>query len=189
MMAKEKQMKKNVKPEQKPVTTIIGQDTVIGGTLTVENSVRIDGTIIGGITASGTVILSPSGKVTGNVVSENMVVAGTVEGDMWIKEKVSISETGRVHGDITTKVLSIDEDAIFQGMSIMTREVEVPEQEKIAAQPTQHKIEDKTAAKTEENKAAVDQAEDMAATTDKTKGVSEENQAETKSTEDKTNTQ
>ncbi|HKM22015.1 MAG TPA: polymer-forming cytoskeletal protein [Lachnospiraceae bacterium] len=171
-------MKKNARPEQKPVTTIIGQDTVIGGTLTVENSVRIDGTIIGGITANGTVILSPSGKVTGNVVSENMVVAGVVEGDMWIKEKVSISDTGRVHGDITTKVLSIDEDAIFQGMSIMTREVEAPEQEKIAAAPAQNTIEDKSAKEADKEDTASEEKQSE-------ENQSGENQSEDKQSEDK----
>ena len=120
-------MKKSVKTEQRPVTTIIGQDTVIAGTITVENSIRIDGTLIGGITANGTVMLSNSGIVTGNVVASNAVIAGTVEGDMWIKEKAWIESTGKIHGDITTKILTIDEDAVFQGMSIMTREVEAPE--------------------------------------------------------------
>jgi|GEM_PF-500212 cytoskeletal protein CcmA (bactofilin family) len=120
-------MKKSVKTEQRPVTTIIGQDTVIAGTITVENSIRIDGTLIGGITANGTVMLSTSGIVTGNVVASNAVVAGTVEGDMWIKEKAWIESTGKIHGDITTKILTIDEDAVFQGMSIMTREVEAPQ--------------------------------------------------------------
>ncbi len=178
-------MKKNVRPEQKPVTTIIGQDTVIGGTLTVENSVRIDGTIIGGITANGTVILSPSGKVTGNVVSGNMVVAGTVEGDMWIKEKVSISETGRVHGDITTKVLAIDEDAIFQGMSIMTREVEVPEQEKLATAPAQKTLEDKLAAMPDKNEKAVDKKD--TAETEPEEKSKEEKPSENKQDEKKPN--
>lgn len=119
-------MKKNAKA-QKPVSTIIGADTVIGGSVTTENSLRIDGAIVGGITSKGTVILAPTGQVTGNIVAEYLVVAGTIQGDMWIKERAEFENTANVTGDITTTKLIIDEDAQFHGMSIMAREVEVPE--------------------------------------------------------------
>lgn len=131
----------NVSPDQRAVSTIIGEDTVIGGTITVENSIRIEGAIIGSVTANGTVTISQNGKITGNVVAGNMVVAGTIEGDMWVKEKVTAESTGKIFGDITTKKLTIAEDALFQGMSIMSREVEAPDLEKLTANSTQPKIE------------------------------------------------
>lgn len=120
-------MKKNAKAAQKPVSTIIGADTIIGGSLTTENSIRIDGSVVGGITSKGTVILSPTGKVTGNIVAEFLVVAGTIEGDMWIRERAEFESTADITGDITTTRLIIDEDARFQGMSIMAKEVEIPD--------------------------------------------------------------
>ena len=120
-------MKKNAKASQKSVSTIIGADTIIGGSVTTENSIRIDGSIVGGLTSKGTVILAPTGKVTGNIVADYLVVAGTIEGDMWIKERAEFENTANVNGDITTTRLIIDEDAQFHGMSIMAREVEVPE--------------------------------------------------------------
>ncbi len=120
-------MKKSSKAAQKPVSTIIGADTIIGGSVTTENSIRIDGSIVGGITSKGTVILSPTGKVNGNIVAEFLVVAGTIEGDMWVRERAEFENTANVTGDITTTRLIIDEDAKFQGMSIMAKEVEVPD--------------------------------------------------------------
>ncbi|NLG03740.1 MAG: polymer-forming cytoskeletal protein [Clostridia bacterium] len=131
----------SVSPDQRAVSTIIGEDTVIGGTITVENSIRIEGSIIGSVTANGTVTISQNGKITGNVVAGNMVVAGTIEGDMWVKEKVTAESTGKIFGDITTKKLTIAEDALFQGMSIMSREVEAPDLEKLTANSAQPKIE------------------------------------------------
>lgn len=117
-------MKKNA---QRPVSTIIGADIIIGGSLTTENSIRIDGSIVGGITSKGTVIISKTGKVTGNIVAEFLVVAGTIEGDMWIREKAEFESTCNITGDITTNRLIIEEDAKFQGMSIMAKEVEMPD--------------------------------------------------------------
>ncbi len=120
-------MKKNAKASQKSVSTIIGADTIIGGSVTTENSIRIDGSIVGGLTSKGTVIIAPTGKVTGNIVADYLVVAGTIEGDMWIRERAEFANTSNVNGDITTTRLIIEEDAQFHGMSIMEREVHVPE--------------------------------------------------------------
>ncbi len=131
-------MKKNAKA-QKPVSTIIGADTVIGGSVTTENSIRIDGSVVGGITSKGTVILAPTGQVTGNIAAEYLVVAGTIQGDMWIKERAEFENTANVTGDITTTKLIIDEDAQFHGMSIMAREVEVPELSELTRQSTDTK--------------------------------------------------
>ncbi len=104
------------------ITTFVGSDTVVEGTIITESSVRIDGTLIGGVSAEGVVILSKNGKIKGNIMAENIVVAGVVEGNMQIREKVNVEPTGEVYGDITTKSLLIDEESVFQGNCFMNRE-------------------------------------------------------------------
>lgn len=105
------------------ITTIIGNDTVVEGTIITKSSVRIDGTLIGGVSAEGVVILSKNGKIRGNIMAENIIVAGVVEGNMQIREKVNVEPTGEIYGDITTKKLLIDEESIFQGNCYMNRDV------------------------------------------------------------------
>ena len=105
------------------ITTIVGADTVVEGTIITKSSVRIDGTLIGGVSAEGVVILSKNGKIKGNIMAENIVVAGVVEGNMQIREKVNVEPTGEIYGDITTKSLLIDEESVFQGNCYMNREV------------------------------------------------------------------
>lgn len=107
------------------ITTIVGNDTVVEGTIITKSSVRIDGTLIGGVSAEGVVILSKNGKIKGNIMAENIVVAGVVEGNMQIREKVNVEPTGEIYGDITTKSLLIDEESVFQGNCYMNREVPV----------------------------------------------------------------
>lgn len=107
------------------ITTIVGSDTVVEGTIITKSSVRIDGTLIGGVSAEGVVILSKNGRIKGNIMAENIVVAGVVEGNMQIREKVNVEPTGEIYGDITTKSLLIDEESVFQGNCFMNREVPV----------------------------------------------------------------
>lgn len=104
------------------ITTFVGADTVVEGTIITKSSVRIDGSLIGGVSAEGVVILSKNGKIKGNIMAENIVVAGVVEGNMQIREKVNVEPTGEVYGDITTKSLLIDEESVFQGNCFMNRE-------------------------------------------------------------------
>lgn len=105
------------------ITTIVGSDTVVEGTIITKSSVRIDGTLVGGVSAEGVVILSKNGKIRGNIMAENIIVAGVVEGNMQIREKTNVEPTGEIYGDITTKKLLIDEESIFQGNCYMNRDV------------------------------------------------------------------
>lgn len=104
-----------VKVSNAQIATFIGADTKVEGTVITKTSIRIDGTIIGGVCADGTVVLSKSGQIKGNVIAENIIIAGVVDGNMQITDKTNIEPTGEVYGDITTGRILIDEQSIFQG--------------------------------------------------------------------------
>lgn len=106
------------------ISTFIGVDTTVEGKLITSSSVRIDGTIIGGVIADGTVVLSQSGQIQGNVIAENIIVSGVVDGNMEIRDKVNIEPTGEVYGDITTRKILVDEESVFQGKCNMNRDKE-----------------------------------------------------------------
>jgi len=106
------------------ISTFIGVDTTIEGKLITSSSVRIDGTVIGGVIAEGTVVLSQSGQIQGNVMAENIIVSGVVDGNMEIRDKVNIEPTGEVYGDITTRKILVDEESVFQGKCNMNRDKE-----------------------------------------------------------------
>ncbi len=104
-----------VRVSQTSITTFIGSDTKLEGTLITHSSVRIDGKIVGGVVADGTVVLSQNGEIQGNVMAENIVVAGVIDGNLNISDKTNIEPTGEVYGDINTARVLIDEQSVFQG--------------------------------------------------------------------------
>lgn len=106
------------------ISTFIGPDTTVEGKVITSSSIRIDGTVIGGVIADGTVVLSECGQIQGNVMAENIVVSGLVDGNMEIRDKVNIEPTGEVYGDITTCKILVDEESIFQGKCNMNRNKE-----------------------------------------------------------------
>lgn len=104
-----------VRVNQTSISTFIGADTKIEGTLITHSSVRIDGSVVGGVCADGTIVLSQSGQIEGNVIAENIIVAGVIDGNLSIKDKTNIEPTGEVYGDISTSRILIDEQSVFQG--------------------------------------------------------------------------
>jgi cytoskeletal protein CcmA (bactofilin family) len=104
-----------VRVSQTSITTFIGADTKVEGTLITHSSGRIDGKVVGGVVADGTVVLSSNGEIQGNVMAENIIVAGVVDGNLTIKDKTNIEPTGEVYGDINTTRILIDEESVFQG--------------------------------------------------------------------------
>ncbi len=101
------------------INTIIGDKSQIKGTLTVSESTRVDGVLVGKILSESTVIIGEHGIITGNIEGFDILVAGTVHGNIHASERIRITSTGRVLGDIFTKTLVIDEGASFKGNCLM----------------------------------------------------------------------
>lgn len=113
-----------IKVKTSTITTFIGKDCIVEGKIQTDASLRVDGTFIGDIRSKGVVILTPSGKVVGTIEAENIIVAGIMEGNMSIRDKVNVEPTGQIYGEIVTKKFVIDEESIFQGNCIMNRDGE-----------------------------------------------------------------
>ncbi|MCR5791518.1 MAG: polymer-forming cytoskeletal protein [Lachnospiraceae bacterium] len=110
-----------IRIKESSIRTIISADTRIDGSVTTENSIRLSGTVNGNVSTKGFLIVGNGASVTGNITAESVIVAGRVEGDLNIADKVNIESTGEVYGDIVTKRLLIDEDSIFSGKCTMKR--------------------------------------------------------------------
>ena len=101
------------------INTIIGGNSKIEGLLTAAESTRIDGLLEGKIMSESSVIIGEHGLVRGDIDAVEILVAGTVYGNLRAQERIQLTETGRVLGDIFTKTLVIDEGASFKGQCTM----------------------------------------------------------------------
>lgn len=112
-----------MKKKNTVITTIIGKGAECNGDFTAEGSVRIDGTINGAVKVTGTLILGASGSINGDVEAQSVVIGGEIIGDIVVKDKTELTSTARLIGNITTVLIVIDENAIFQGSCNMNQEV------------------------------------------------------------------
>ena len=65
----EKGIRDKMKEENKELNTIIGKDSVINGKLSIQNSLRIDGRIVGEVLSTGSITIGSNGEVEGDIVA------------------------------------------------------------------------------------------------------------------------
>ncbi|MBP5535381.1 MAG: polymer-forming cytoskeletal protein [Bacteroidales bacterium] len=109
--------------ESGPINTIT-QGTTIKGNITANGDFRMDGVLQGDITLNGKLVVGEKGVVTGNIHCLNANIIGTVEGNITVKELLSLHTTAKVKGDVVINKLSIEPGASFSGTCRMSDEVE-----------------------------------------------------------------
>lgn len=108
--------------ETKEVETIIGEDTIIQGTLKTKGSIRIDGRLEGNIVEASQVIIGVKGYVQGDITAQSVIIGGKVNGNVTTLESIELQPGAQLLGDIHTSTLSIGEGAVFEGHCVMTSE-------------------------------------------------------------------
>lgn len=99
--------------------TIVGATVKIEGDLVSEGDIKVDGLVTGKIKTSKNLYVGPMAKIEADVEAANAVLAGSVKGDLKIKEGLLIQETGKVEGNIACERLAIAEGAHFSGSCTM----------------------------------------------------------------------
>lgn len=85
------------------INTIIGENSKIEGVLAASDPARIDGLLQGKILSKSSVIVGEHGVVKGDIKAAEILVAGTVYGNLTAEQRIELTETGRVLGDMVTK--------------------------------------------------------------------------------------
>jgi cytoskeletal protein CcmA (bactofilin family) len=107
---------------QEKFDTLIGRNAEIHGCLKLQESVRIDGKVVGNIEASkdGTisVVIGPTGEIHGDVMASRIIVAGKVSGNLHGFERVELMASALVQGDIKYASMAIEHGARLLGLML-----------------------------------------------------------------------
>ena len=104
------------------IENVLGRSCTVRGDLSAEGAFRIDGTVEGAVESRAAVVVGESGVVRGIVRGTDVVVAGTVVGDVICSGHLEILVKGRIEGDISAKSMRIETGGVFRGTSSMGRE-------------------------------------------------------------------
>src|SRR5205807_8177665 len=107
----------------RPLTTLsdragarLGASLQVKGEISGNEDLHIDGSAEGLINfKDGKITVGSSAKVTADVVAREVVVYGSVKGNLRARDRIEIKKDGSVVGDLTTARIMIEDGAYFKG--------------------------------------------------------------------------
>jgi cytoskeletal protein CcmA (bactofilin family) len=110
----------------KPVTssgapsTVIATSAHVDGELKGSGDIRIEGNLTGRIDSTSSVLVAEAGHVKAEVKAETVIVAGRIEGNITAEQKIELTPTADMRGDLNAPRITISEGATFEGQVVMT---------------------------------------------------------------------
>lgn len=115
-----KKDKKRPQTESSTISTLLGRDTQIEGTLTFQETIRVDGAVKGKLISSkGTVIVGEKAIIDADIRVGVAIIRGKITGKVEAGQRIEIYAPAQVNGDISAPIITIDSGVIFNGQCQM----------------------------------------------------------------------
>lgn len=97
-----------------------GPDPELNGDLSFRDMLRVNGHIAGSVCSKkGTLIVDAAAQIDANIDVSVAVIGGIVNGDIVAHQRVELGTAAKIHGNIWTRSLSIQNGATFDGVCQM----------------------------------------------------------------------
>ncbi len=112
----------------RPGQAHIGKSVVVKGEIASSEDLFVDGEVRGAIQLRDHALtVGPNGKVEANVTAREIVVQGSLNGNVHATDKIEIRKTGSLLGDLTTARIIIEDGAYFKGSIDILKPGQKPE--------------------------------------------------------------
>jgi len=106
-------------------TARLGSSLHVKGEITGSEDLLVDGSVEGLIQLDERKLtVGATAKVTADIIAREVVVYGTVKGNLRAKDRIEIKKDGSVNGDLTTARIMIEDGAYFKGSIEMDKSAE-----------------------------------------------------------------
>ncbi|MBE6235451.1 MAG: polymer-forming cytoskeletal protein [Bacteroidales bacterium] len=102
----------------------ISAGTVIKGEILSPGDIRVDGTFEGKIQSKGRVVIGETANVKGEIICDNVDLWGKVDGDIFVKNTLSLKEGCVVNGNLHIRKIAVELGSTFNGTCQMISEAE-----------------------------------------------------------------
>jgi cytoskeletal protein CcmA (bactofilin family) len=105
--------------EESDFDTILSPDIDFAGTLLFEKPFLIRGKVSGEIKANGLLVIDEEAVVNADITATRVIIRGYTKGDVTASEKVEITVSGRLEGNVTAPQISMETGCKFNGRCTM----------------------------------------------------------------------
>ena len=95
--------------------SIVSAECYFQGTLSVQGSLRVDGTLEGSVDNARQVIVGEGGKIVGDVTAATVVCGGDIQGNV-CAEMLEVLGKASIKGDIRAQKMIVEEGGRIDGL-------------------------------------------------------------------------
>lgn len=95
--------------------SVLDAHVVVRGDIETDGMVRIDGRLEGNILRAAVVVVGAGASIAGNVNARELVVGGSIVGNVVAEARVEVEATAEVDGDIEADAILIHEGGAVRG--------------------------------------------------------------------------
>ncbi|MDR2759193.1 MAG: polymer-forming cytoskeletal protein [Spirochaetaceae bacterium] len=106
--------------EDEDFDTILSSDIDFSGTINFEKPFLIRGRVSGKIAAKSLLVVDETAVVDADINAAAVVIRGSVKGNITVSEKLEITTTGKLTGNVITPEFLMENGCIFNGRCTMT---------------------------------------------------------------------
>ena len=106
--------------EDEDFDTILSEDINFSGTLNFEKPFLIRGRLSGNIVSRGVLVVDEEAVVEANIDASRVIIRGLVKGDVTASEKVEVTITGKLMGNVKAPEILMETGCTFNGRCTMT---------------------------------------------------------------------
>ena len=111
-----KKEKKRPQVEAGTISTLLGRDLELEGTLTFKETIRVDGRIKGHLVSEkGTIIVGDNAEIDADMRVGVAIIRGKVNGPVEASDRIEVYAPAHVNGDISAPIVTIDSGVVFNG--------------------------------------------------------------------------
>jgi cytoskeletal protein CcmA (bactofilin family) len=105
--------------------TVIGKAVKVEGVLSAKENIRIEGIIEGKVKTEKDLVVGEGAVINADINAGTARIAGDVQGNVTVKNKLELSATAKITGNIRAKVVIMAEGAVLNGKCVMGEEAVV----------------------------------------------------------------
>ena len=98
--------------------SVVSAECYFQGTLSVQGSLRVDGTLEGSVDNARHVIVGKDGKIIGDVSAQVVVCGGAIEGNV-CADMLEVLSPAFIKGDIRAKKMMVEEGGRIDGKCVI----------------------------------------------------------------------
>ena len=100
----------------------ISEGTSVTGEINSSNDIRVDGRVKGKIYSEGRIVIGEHAHIEGTLLCNNLDMWGTVEGDVYVKDLLSLKASSSITGQLQVRKLQVEMGASLNGSCKMISE-------------------------------------------------------------------